>query len=119
MADNNVRSDRSRDPLAELARLIGQGDPYAADSTRQSHGSGRSNAAPAHVDWAAEESYSAQDSRVDERYPAPPAPAASYPPYTPQEPGYDNEAPAGSRYFSGPAAQFNGFREEDTEAYDD
>jgi hypothetical protein len=28
MADNNFRSDRGRDPLAELARLIGQADPY-------------------------------------------------------------------------------------------
>ena len=26
MADNNFRSDRSRDPLAELARLIGQAE---------------------------------------------------------------------------------------------
>ena len=28
MADNNFRSDRGRDPLAELARLIGQADAY-------------------------------------------------------------------------------------------
>jgi hypothetical protein len=28
MAGNNLRSDRGRDPLAELARLIAQADPY-------------------------------------------------------------------------------------------
>ena len=32
MADNNYRSDRGRDPLAELARLIGQGDSPRGDS---------------------------------------------------------------------------------------
>jgi hypothetical protein len=29
MADNNFRSDRRRDPIKELARLIGQADPHA------------------------------------------------------------------------------------------
>jgi SPOR domain len=113
MADNNFRSDRSRDPLAELARLIGQGDPHAEGGQHQSYGSERSGAgtAAANVDWAAEQSYGA---RVDERYPAPAAPAASA-----EEQGYDNEAPGRSRYFSGPAAQFNGFREEETEPYYD
>ena len=120
MADNNFRSDRSRDPLAELARLIGQGDPYAVGAPHQSYSSERSGTAADHVDWAADESYGARDSHVDGRYPAPPAPAAAYPPDAPQEQGYENEAPAGSRYFSGPAAQFNGFREEtDAYAYDD
>jgi hypothetical protein len=28
MADNNFRSDRGQDPIAELARLIGQADPH-------------------------------------------------------------------------------------------
>jgi hypothetical protein len=28
MADHNFRSDRGQDPIAELARLIGQADPH-------------------------------------------------------------------------------------------
>ena len=47
MAENNFRSDRGRDPIAELARLIGQADPHgenaaANDAFREagaSHGS--------------------------------------------------------------------------------
>jgi sporulation related protein len=131
MADNNFRSDRSRDPLAELARLIGQGNPHAQNASQQSYGSERSAAVPAHVDWAAaEESYSAHDGHgahdaygahddhVDERYAPAPAPAAPQSSYAQQERGYENDVPAG-RYFSGPAAQFNGFREEETDAYYD
>jgi sporulation related protein len=150
MADNNFRSDRSRDPLAELARLIGQAephqadrhqaDPYAESEPRQSYGSERSGG---HVDWTTEESYGARDSHVDERYPERHAPAASYRSQAPQErryeqepsyeqdqgyeqdrvdeqdhgyqqhdQSYESDAPAAGRYFSGPAAQFNGFREE-------
>ncbi len=122
MADNNFRSDRSRDPLAELARLIGQGDPYAESDSHESYNSRRPGAAtvPAGVDWVAEDDYAAQDAHADERYAPPPAPAESYPAYAPQEPHYENEAPAGSRYFSGQAAQFNGFREEaDAYEYDE
>jgi len=33
MADNKFRSDRGRDPLAQLARLIAQGDPYAESAS--------------------------------------------------------------------------------------
>ena len=36
MANSNFRSDRSRDPLAELARLIGQGEPYSGDHRNES-----------------------------------------------------------------------------------
>jgi hypothetical protein len=161
MADNNFRSDRSRDPLAELARLIGQGNPHAQNAPRQSYGSERSAAVPAHVDWAAEQDHGAHDGygaqdgyhahddgheahdghvhdghvhddhahdghvddghlhdgHVDERYA--PALAAAPASYARQERGYEHDAPAGSHYFSGPAAQFNGFHEEETEAYDD
>src|SRR5271163_1452307 len=117
MADNNFRSDHGRDPLADLARLIGQGDPYAEGAPHRSYGSERSGTAAAQVDWADEESYGARDSHVDERYAPPPAPAASSPSYAPQEQGFENDVPAGARYFSGPAAQFNGFREE-TDAYE-
>jgi hypothetical protein len=136
MADNNFRNDRGRDPparddsrqaasdpLAELARLIGQGDAYPEadrrDDYRGDHNARRSHeAAPApSLDWAAEDPYAAHDSRADDRY-APPA-AASHQSYAPQERGYEDEEPAGEggRYFSGPAATFNGFGDE-TDAYD-
>jgi hypothetical protein len=122
MADNTFRSYRSHDPLAraqagprgaasdplaELARLIGQGDPYAQDIAH------RETAAPG---WAAEERYAEADDPVDEPY-DPPAPLpATYQSYEAQERGYETEAASG-RFFSGPAATFNGFRE-DTDAYD-
>jgi hypothetical protein len=32
MAENNFRSDRGRDPIAELARLIGQADPHGENA---------------------------------------------------------------------------------------
>jgi len=124
MADNTYRSYRSHDPaarkqanpasqggdpLAELARLIGQGDPYSEGGPNEAYNSGQSDStAVAAVDWAAEESYAAPDSRADEPY-VPPPPTA---PYAPQERGYENEASTGGRYFAGPAATFNGFREE-------
>jgi hypothetical protein len=123
MADNTFRSYRSHDPLAreqagpraaasdplaELARLIGQGDPYAQGAAHHD------TAAPG---WAAEESYAVADNRADEPYDPPALPAATYQSREPQERGYEDEAAAGGRFFSGPAATFNGFREE-PDAYD-
>jgi hypothetical protein len=121
LVDNNYRAarggdplawDSSRqtasDPLAELARLIGQSDSYAETDRHQDrlrdHDAGRSReAAPAPgVDWATEESYDERDRRGEERY-APPAPA----PY----------GTGGGRFLSGPAVTFNDFRE-GTDAYD-
>jgi hypothetical protein len=123
MADNNFRSDRSRDPLAELARLIGQADSYPDSEPHQSYNSPRSTSAatvPADVDWAAEEDYGPQDPHLDDRYAPPPAPGESYQSYAPQERGYEADPPAVSRYFSGQAGQFNGFRAEaDTYEYDE
>jgi len=128
MADNNYRSGFSRDPfgrdgaqsaasdpLADLARLIGQGDPYAEtrardsrdSEARDSYGSERFDEDVAGVtdDWPAEESYD------------PPHADEGYAPHTPPaRPSYEDEVPA-DRYFSGPAAKFNGFHEEDA-AYD-
>jgi hypothetical protein len=136
MADNNFRNDRGRDPpswddsrqaandpLAELARLIGQGDAHLdadrRDDYRDDHNARRSReAAPApSLDWAAEDRYAAHDSRADDRYTPPSAP--SHQSYAPQERGYENEEPAseGGRYFPGPAPTFNGFGDE-TDAYD-
>lgn len=98
MADGNFRSDRGRDPLAELARLIGQADPYAESGQRQSRGSERSDAPLAGVDWAAEQSYGARNDDADGRYPEPPQPAAASRPSPArpqrsygQEPGYEQE----------------------------
>jgi SPOR domain len=117
MADNNLRSDRGRDPLAALARLIAQGDPYAESASGDAYDARRSSVA--HVDWAAQEICGSRDNQVNERHshtgeqytPSPPS-APSYS-HAAQERGYEQES-AGSRYFSGPAAQFNGFREEPT-----
>jgi nitrate reductase NapE component len=117
MADNNLRSDRGRDPLAALARLIAQGDPYAESASGDTYDAPRSSVA--HVDWAAQEICSSRDNQVNERHsragerytPSPPS-APSYS-HAAQERGYEKES-AGSRDFSGAAAQFNDFREEPT-----
>ncbi len=136
MADDDFRSYRrdtnardkigstgregASDPLAELARLIGQGDPYAErghdayDPRRADDPAG----APG-LDWAADESYAdPRYDRPEDRYvaPPPPPPAASY---APQDRGYEDEPPASDRYFSGPAAKFNGFREDADADYGD
>jgi SPOR domain len=122
MADNNFRSDRGRDPLAELARLIGQADSYPDSGPHESYNSTRPTSAatvPADTDWAAEEDYGPQDAHPHERYAPPAAPRESYQSYEPQERGYETEPPASSRYFSGQAGQFNGFSAEpDAEAYE-
>jgi len=174
MADNSYRSDRGRDPLAELARLIGQGDASSGGQSRETLDPPRPRAPAARdVDWAPEDRYAAPEPHTETRYAAPLPSAPSYPLsssdyYAPQQahdPGYrdrgyqdpghqdagyqdagyqeqghqgqgyrdqgyqdkayQDEAyqdrsyhdqgyvePAGSRFFSGPAGQFNGFREE-------
>ena len=127
MADDNYRSHRSRDPrdfdpaasdpLAELARLIGQGDPYAERERHQDdHAPGPQyddTVAPG-LDWAAGDEYEAQERARDPYAPSlvPPPPL---PPAVPSPPaGYDDEPPPVSdRFFSGPAAKFNGFREDE------
>jgi hypothetical protein len=103
VADNNFGSDRDRDPLsrdvfqsdplAELARLIGQADPYPEPEPRPRH-----------------------DAKDHYAPPPPPPPLRPAPPqsYAAREPDYEPEASA-DRYFSGPATTFNGFRED--EAY--
>ena len=136
MANSNFRSDRGRDPLAELARLIGQGDALSEGHSGESYESIRPRASEGSAtDWAPEDRYPspnsrsgdgryAPDPRIEARYAAPSAPSypatpsstdyyaehQEYPPH--QADDRDYEEPAGSRYFSGSAAQFNGFREE-------
>jgi SPOR domain len=184
MSNSNFRSDRGRDPLAELARLIGQGDPSAGEIPRQSHRAAAPRATAAHqARRTPEERYDPAASQRENRYAPQPSsdPHASsdyrsaaqdryqdaadeHPGYqegayqerahqdqnysdqgsqrqthegqTRQAQAYQNQAyqeqeypdqayqeqvaqpdqgfeeVAGSRFFSGPAAQFNGFREE-------
>jgi len=124
--DPNARGSTARDgtsdPLAELARLIGQGDPYAegGHEAYNPEGSDQDAAGPG-VDWAAQESYADRRyDRPEDRYVAPPPPPPlRAPPYPPQESGYANEPPPGGRYFSGPAAKFNGFHEDADADYGD
>ncbi len=135
MTDNNFRSDRNRDPLAhrgvdapahetvddplaELARLIGQSAPmnddrYAAPS--------RDYAAPAgNADWAADDRYAEQsdvnqepydqryEQRYDERYDErrePPQLADLFPPQPPALTARDRAyAPSPAGQFSAPVS---------------
>jgi SPOR domain len=93
MADNTYRNFRSRDtssrgnagrdvaddPLAELARLIGQSDP-AGERGREGWRSDTYSDAPpaAEMDWAADESYADQRYQAADSYPSQRA-ADSYP----------------------------------------
>ena len=87
MAGDNLRSDRGRDPLAELARLIAQADPYIESASGDAY------------------QMNERESRAGERYmPSPPS-APSYS-HAAQERGYEKES-GGSRYFSASAEQFN------------
>jgi hypothetical protein len=86
MAGNNLRSDRGRDPLAELARLIAQADPYIESASGDAY------------------QMNERESRAGERYmPSPPSAPSSH---AAQERGYEKESD-GSRYFSASAEQFN------------
>jgi len=133
MADNDFRSYRSRDPadrdlgparedagdpLAELARLIGQSDPYGEAARHDRQGLAQPGEETAlGLDWSAEDDYAEQRNRADGRYVPPPV--DTYAPDVPQERGYEDEPAPGGRYFSGPAARFNGFRGGDEETAED
>lgn len=122
MADDNFRSNTSRsgwmrseatreaahDPLAELARLIGQGDPYAERGARRPV----DEPGPA-FDWAANQEstqdYANERGHAEEHFAPPPLPPASYPSYAQDDQDYAEEPPAAGRYFSGSAGKFNGF----------
>src|ERR1700691_5918989 len=137
MADNNFRSYRSRDPLAPgstgapaatrplddplaaLARLIGQSDPMTDD--RYPSAPARDYAAPANgVDWAADDRYAEpnephqegynnrHDERYEERYDEryePPQLADPYPPHGPALPPESAHRPSGQ--FAAPAPRLN------------
>jgi SPOR domain len=137
VADNNFRSHRSReasapdlanpagregasDPLAELARLIGQADPYGEDPHDAQDGPhAGADAAAAEFDWETNEGERAHhDEVVERRQAAPPAPApgprrSPNRAYAPDQRAHENQAAAApARYFSGSAAKFNGFHQE-------
>jgi len=89
MADSNFGSYRSRDvarddldpmapdaavdPLAELARLIGQSDPYSESDQRNRYDNARSDTTDPGVEWRADEGYE-QQPQADDRF-IPPLPA--------------------------------------------
>ena len=104
---NSPAREGAADPLAELARLIGQTDPHGERGRYEGDAPSR--------DWPADD-YADHDNRQQDRYvqppPLPPLPADPYPSRAPQPSGYENEPVASSRYFSGPAAKFSGFRED-------
>jgi len=110
MADDSFGSNRSRDlrarneasdPLAELARLIGQGDPYAEGRTRNP---GQDDASDPGLEWGADHDYADEGPG---HYAPPPLPA-----YMPPERDYPPEPPPVGKFFSGRAAKFNGFGDE-------
>jgi SPOR domain len=89
MADNSYRSFRSRDtssrgdagrdvaddPLAELARLIGQSDPAGERGRDDWRAETYGDAPAAEMEWAADESYADQRYQAADTYPPlPPAP---------------------------------------------
>ena len=128
MADNNFRSYRGRDagapprsqpddPLAELARLIGQSEP-ATDYDRDAQGGPSFDQPARDLDWAAEDRYAqprepaeADYDAPDERY-APAQHADLLPTFRPGAPSYDDaHEPPASRPFSPPARSLNGARD--------
>jgi hypothetical protein len=142
MADNNFRSYRSRDPLApgstdapaaarplddplaELARLIGQSDPMNDD--RHPAAPVRDYAAPADgVDWAADDRDAEQneppqegydrrhDERYEERYDERYEPPRLANPYSPRGPALPpDSAYQRSGQFAAPAPRLNNARDD-------
>jgi hypothetical protein len=135
MADDNFRSYRNRDPLtrdeaariasdgddplAELARLIGQNEPHAEGRRSDAyHPAPSRNEVETDRDWVPDASYAEQHGHADDRYVPPPLTSAAHPSYAPEQRRHTEEPSAGGRYFSGPATQFNGFHEETDEETD-
>jgi hypothetical protein len=101
-----------------LARLIGKSDPFADPVPRDTYGDERPDEAaqPPAPEWGAHDSYPDEHRPAEERYVRPPPrnepllPSFAPPPQ--QEHAYEDEPSSGGRFFSGPAARFNGFRED-------
>jgi hypothetical protein len=126
MADSNFRPYRSRDPLpprsaeaparaqpddplAELARLIGQSDPVDDYDRGARNSTAPAFDEPTAGDWAADDRYAepseaageAYDSRYDERYAPPPRPEPPEPHFEmprQSDRGYAAQPPPPARY---------------------
>jgi hypothetical protein len=130
LADNNFRSYRGRqtpaperagatagggnDPLAELARLIGQSDPYAERQYDPQARRRPAEEAPAHGhEWADEEEIE-QAYAAEGRYAQAPAMPRAAPlwEYVSQsdEREYEQEPPVG-QYYSGPSGSYVGYQD--------
>lgn len=98
------------DPLAELARLIGQNDPFAEYGRETARRAAQQPAAPALAahqdDYAAPEAYSPQHYQQAETF----QPRAQVPGYPPDDAGYEHEAEYQTNTHSGA---------EDHDFYDD
>lgn len=104
--------------MAELARLIGQSDPYEDSAGRYDSEQSDGRTAATGLDWAADDSYAEQHDLAEDRHVSPPPQADSYS-YPPQDREYDNPARRSGRFFSGPAAKFQGLSEDADAAADD
>jgi len=129
LADNTLRPYRGRqtpgperagttggsnDPLAELARLIGQSDPYAE---RQHGGQTQRHADPAEEElppgheWAEEEEIEqayAAEGRYPERATLPPA--GSLRDYPTETDEYEHGSPPVDQYYSAPSGTYGGYQ---------
>jgi hypothetical protein len=133
MADNSFRSfrrdapardsdplprDGAADPLAELARIIGQSDPHGGQARDTRQADAYDDAAPASdLDWAAGgDGYADDNAEADDGY-APPRPAETFRSQSadagpwPASRDYEDEPPAAKQY-SNPPALFPDTREE-------
>jgi hypothetical protein len=128
LADNNFRSYRGRqtpaperagaaasggnDPLAELARLIGQSDPYAerqydAQARRQA----ADEATPPGADWPEEDEIERAHA-AEEHYPQESAAAApAHQDYAADPEDYEPEQSVPESYYSGPSGTYGGYRQ--------
>ncbi len=105
--DADAPRDSAADPLAELARLIGQSDPHAGERRDAKQPDAFDDAATAsQLDWAAGQGGYAEREPDSE---APPRPAQAYrPPVSdtaswPQDREYEDEPPRTNQYFRPPA----------------
>jgi hypothetical protein len=64
-----IKAGQGNDPLAELARLIGQTDPFAEFGLKKTPGQEQRSAHPQHQDWAPQP-YAAQEHDPGADYPA-------------------------------------------------
>ena len=131
MADNTFRTLRSRqvpaserpgpaprdanDPLAELARLIGQSDPYAERQSEARERRPIADGVPSSGREWAEEDEVEQAYATETRYAQPSAMPRATPlrQYAPQseEPEYEHEPPADDQYFSAPSGKDGGYHD--------